>query len=109
VSTCSPLQLKRLQKHIKENNVLSVANARFASKVFGALFEWVLCILAASCGRAVIHCATSSDMINLLATSSPSSNEKRSMFTMFTPLQVDICDEVLTLREMIFIIVHTIK
>jgi hypothetical protein len=80
VSICCDGKLERLQQHLKDNGVLSVSNARYASKTFGALFEWVLCILTVSSGRAIIHFATSAEMIDLLASSSN--------------LQVDICDEV---------------
>lgn len=80
VKSCSPIVLDRLQRHVKENCVLSTANARYASKTFGALYEWVLCVLTINIGRPIIHFATSPKMIKILAKASN--------------LEVDILDQV---------------
>ena len=80
VTHCTNDKLRRLQEHLKDNGVLSVANARYASKTFGALFEWILCVLAVSVGHPIIHLASSPEMIKVLAGAGN--------------LHVDACDEV---------------
>ena len=83
ITSCSASTLARLQQHVKDNGVMSLANAQYASKTFGALYDWVLCMLEVSSGRAIIHYASSPEMIRTLATCSGEGG-----------LKVDICDEV---------------
>lgn len=56
--------------HVKENGVLSSANAHYASKTFGALYDWVLSVVAACSGESAVHLATSPEMIRVLSSAS---------------------------------------
>ena len=83
ISSAKPLtghKLTRLQLLIKENGILSIPNARFASKVFAALLEWVLGVFSVSCCKSVVHHAKSSQMVKVLASRGD--------------LVADVCDEV---------------
>lgn len=88
----------RLHCHLKASAVMTAASARFASKAFGALFEWVVRVFEAACtGRAALHGAQSPEMVAVLAASNSSSNSGSDGGgdSAGRGLQVDIRDEVM--------------
>ena len=66
-NVCSEGKSCRLLSFLRENSIMTLDNARFASNTFAALFEWVIGIAAASLGPAVIHCVKSKAMIEALS------------------------------------------